>query len=115
MSRWGEENFDSDSARSYLEEILQQLVETLEKEFELKKAGKILGESDIMPCIDIILTLAKGYPDFVPYWIQEYPISKWKTSYLKIFDEEDEVPDDERRAVIVRTFNELEIILENLN
>ncbi len=112
MSTWGAGNFDSDEARDYLGGFLEQLVEQIE-ETVAEDEAMIPDESDsvqMMCNVELLWLLAKSIGAVIP---EANTVEEWKTRYLGIWDETiDELEPDEgfkeeRRAVIVESFDRL--------
>lgn len=119
MSRWGEDNFDNDLSSDVLFFIVWRLVDRINRCLEYDKRDKLFcGETEVMPSVDILLTLAKAYPDILLRTFEDLPISDWKKKYLNIFETQSEVPMNnkfqaERRLIIQETFLQLETLVEN--
>ncbi len=120
MSRWGEGNFDNDLASDVLFFIVWGLVDRINECLEDDERNKLLcGETEVVPSVDILLTLAKAYPDILLRSFADLPISSWKKKYLHIFETESENPTHkfqiERSLIIQETFSQLEELVEKYN
>lgn len=116
MSTWGEGNFESDFACDYLTEVVFNVIKKIKGCFdELKQEDSMCGEAILMPSVDLLITLAKAYPDVVEPLIEDEPITTWESDYLAIFDEQFNQADEQfrnrRRYVIVETFYKLKKLI----
>jgi hypothetical protein len=114
MSRWGEDNFDSDCASDYLTGILLKLEGSINECLSLSKDIDIFnfGEARLMPACELLVTLGKAYPQIVVPFLEDKPIADWRDKYLKVFDEKagdvmDKDFKQERRKIIAATFSDL--------
>jgi hypothetical protein len=116
MSRWSTGNFDDDMAPELLMEIAVQLIDRIHKCLDIDTGDNLFcGETEVMPAIDILVTLGRAYPDILQTRLQEQPVATWKAIYLRMFKEQSDFPEDEfqleRMAVIAETFDNLEKLL----
>ena len=118
MSTWDVGNFDNDMAGEVLVGVVFQLVKIIQDCLADEDGAIMCGETDLMPSVDILLTLGKNYPDIVLPALKEYPLVEWKKKYLDIFDRYSEITRDKefmtaRRPVVVQTFTELETLVQS--
>ena len=93
MSRWDEGNFDTDLAPEILLSIVFQLVDRVEKCLENDNRDRLFcGETEVMPSMDILLTLSKTYPEILLPELRNLPITDWKKQYLDIFEKQIDLP-----------------------
>lgn len=122
MGRWGEGNFDDDLARDHLNNIIaghEQYIERIFSGDTPEQLAKMdffdMGESYLVPTVDIILALHKAFnSDYLP---KPSVVLTWKNEYIKRINEilNDVLPDpgsqewfqNDRRPVIESTFNNL--------
>jgi hypothetical protein len=121
MGTWGTGNFDGDSPRDFLadmvgrwEQIIDQvLAGQMPDEAELLgfHPGLDVGENCLIPTIEIILAAAEKLPcDYLP---SAEKVSRWSEQYLQLYDHEinswDPSPGhkEERRRVVAETFARL--------
>ncbi|HEX2621704.1 MAG TPA: DUF4259 domain-containing protein [Phototrophicaceae bacterium] len=128
MGTWGPGNFDSDNACEYLDQLLDQLIQNIEK-IMTELAGENpfyameeYGDQIMMPALDVVLTLSRHY-DERPH-LESKQIELWRDTYLDIYDRSihpsgvkpdfDQLPEDDyskqRRLIIMDTFNQLKAI-----
>jgi hypothetical protein len=116
MGTWGEETFDNDAARDYLEMLTMQLVARIK---EVAADGSRLepdedGESLFMPSVEILALLCERYNAAPPRTVT---VQKWREQYLALFDRDLDGPDAAfkagRRKVIENTFRWLESLAES--
>ncbi len=113
MGTWGEGNFDNDGALDYLAEITTGLVKTIEETLadEIMASLDEDGEAKLVPSLDILATLRENYSYIILPKVEK--IESWKSSYLKIYDEQiDDLTlkqgyKEQRRATIEATFDKL--------
>jgi len=118
MSVTGPGIFQSDSAYDYLYVLIHNLKDELVSFFSPRmESGFISDDIDdfdgnIMPCMDILITLSKHYE--VTVAINRSDMQHWKKMAVELFDT---VADEfyaseefikERRSIIENTFNQLE-------
>lgn len=125
MGTWGPGNLDSDNAMEFLDLTLLDLVRTVRTciaSERLKTADwffERFGETQLMPAIDVLLTLVEHYKADPSLDIEE--VKGWKMTYLNIFDQviDQFTPKTEykakRRQIIVDTFERLENLVQELN
>jgi putative transposase len=121
MGVWGAGNFDGDSPRDFLADMVghwEQIIEKLlaneisqETAFFEFSPGLDACEACLMPTVEIIITVAERLePDHLP---TPATVERWRSEYLSLFDREvvgwDVAPEfaSERRAVIDSTFGRL--------
>jgi len=112
MGTWDTGNFDNDGARDFLDELIERLSETVGEILadDQRAALDEDGEAVVMPTIDLLAVLCDRYGSTAP---AAATIVAWRERYPQIFD--DQIDDlapaagfkDERRAVIVHTFERL--------
>lgn len=119
MRTWGSGNFENEGASNLLYEFINPFTATIaELMTELRDAERFkeLGEAQIMPMLDIVITLSTHYktvPSIEPGMLQE-----WRIKYLSAYDKyigDLDLNDDfkeERRAIILKTFDNLKEIIE---
>jgi hypothetical protein len=122
MGVWGAGNFDGDSPRDFLADMIYRwelIIETIlsgglpEEVAALSiQPGIAAGEACLLPTIEIIIAVGEKLPcDYLP--IPE-KVTKWSEQYLNMYDKEidswDPAPDfkEERRQVIAGTFERLQ-------
>ena len=119
MSRWDEGNFDTDLAPEILLLIVFQLLKHIQECLDDDERDRLLcGETEVMPSLDILLTLSKAYPNIALPALKDFPITAWKTKYLDIFEQDIDLPTDDkfrikRRSIIQGTFSQLENLVES--
>jgi RNA polymerase subunit RPABC4/transcription elongation factor Spt4 len=113
MGVWGEGNFSNDGALDYVGTLVQQLVVRVQALFASEYGADLdeLGESELMPSVEIISVLCEHCNAVPP---RASVVKRWRERYLRIYDEQIEMldPDAEfktkRRRVIEATFGKLE-------
>jgi hypothetical protein len=122
MGIWGTGNFDRDDALDVLASLYDHIVKEIRDTFAEDSEETIyddLGESHIIPHIDIISTLVERYKSS-PYITTE-EARKWKQDYLTTFDNNIHQYSDspeyitERREVVIETFDKLLSVIEQFN
>jgi hypothetical protein len=118
MSTWGVGNFDNDMAGEVLVGVVFQLVKVIQDCLDDEDSAIMCGETDLMPSVDILLTLGKSYRDIVLPALKEFSVGEWKKRYLDIFDNYSEITRDKefmaaRRPIVVQTFTELESLVQS--
>ena len=121
MGVWGTGNFDGDSPRDYLADMVghwEQIIENLlandipEEAVPLEfHPGLDVCEACLMPIVEIIIAVAERLePDYLP---APPTVERWRSNYLSMFDREIvgwDVASEfeaERRSVIDGTFGRL--------
>lgn len=112
MSTWGTGNFDNDRSWGMLEPIIDELIDTVQRCLADPEENLTCGEGDLMPAIDILVTLGRAYPNIL-FKLHEQPVTEWKERYLRMYEEQSEFPmeyefQSRRRDVIAETFSNLE-------
>jgi hypothetical protein len=118
MGTWAEGNFDNDGAMDFLDDLLGQMVATVEDVLGDKSRVQLdeEGEAELMPRVELIALLCERYNATPP---QPTVIARWRKKYLKVFDEQinDLSPKDDfkkqRRKTIERTFHWLESLADS--
>lgn len=114
MSTWGDGNFDSDFACDYLTEIVYYILASIKKCLDELNTNDICGNASLMPGVDILLTLAKVYPNVVISILEDEDIQEWQNRYLRVFDKRnDHINTPQRRAIIVQSFSDLIELIGN--
>jgi hypothetical protein len=121
MGVWGPGNFDGDSPRDFLADVVSRWEKLIDKvlagevpdeavplEF---KPGLDLGESCLIPTVEIICAVAENLPcDYLP---SREKIVRWAEQYLGLYDSQIDGCDpspgykEKRRQVIAETFARL--------
>ena len=114
MGTWGPRNFDNDGAADFFaEEVQSPLLAHVERIIDDPSAIELdeEGESVLMPCIDLLATLAETYGgDFASPEV----VRQWRDTYLAVYDgyidklSPKPAYKAERRRVIEQTFDRLE-------
>jgi hypothetical protein len=123
MGTWGIYNMDNDDAADYLNDLIKQLVLSVKEVMssDSTQSEEFLdhyGEVQVMPAIDIILTLCTQYRT-VPSLDIEI-LKAWEKNYLDIYDNyislstPDEAFIAQRRYVIKTTFERLEMLIQKI-
>lgn len=113
MGTWDTGIFDNDDALDFVGEIVDDLQGRVASWFEQEEPDIVEGEGLVPPIIYIMHLLSSNCGAAPP---KSDLISKWKTRYLKVFDEQIEDLEAEegfigsRRETISRTFKQLETI-----
>ncbi|MDR3064874.1 MULTISPECIES: DUF4259 domain-containing protein [Comamonas] len=113
MGTWSHGNFDNDTALDWLADITGQLLDEIAEALDSPEA-LLAGEpeSDLVPCrIELLCAMAEG--GMHPLWPDVQTLEHWKATYLQAWEESiDELEPDEgykqeRRIVIVETFDRM--------
>ena len=127
MGVWGAGNFDGDSPRDFLADMVGHWERMVEQflagdtpaeaavfEFE---PGLSICEACLMPMIEILIAVAERLePDYLP---SAETVERWRSQYLTLYDREigewDAAPEfeAERRGVIEATFLRLLAIVRS--
>jgi hypothetical protein len=127
MGGWGAGTFDGDSARDFLADMVlfwEQIIDQVLAGRAPREAAHFdfapsldLGESCLMPTVEIMLAVAEKLPcDYLP---SPETVARWSEEYLRLYDHEidgwDPSPGhkEERRQVIVDTFSRLRRLVES--
>ncbi|CAL9576185.1 hypothetical protein SUDANB171_04918 [Streptomyces sp. enrichment culture] len=115
MGTWGSGNFESDTARDYLSSFMDQLVAEVA---EVMDGDPVAIEPDeywgvAVPCqLELLHVLIRaGHASDTP--LRPEVVEKWKTHFMAVWErtidglEPSREYKDERRAVLVRTFDRL--------
>lgn len=115
MGTWGSGNFESDTARDYLSSFMDQLVAEVA---EVMDGDPVAVEPDeywgvAVPCqLELLHVLIRaGHTSDTP--LRPELVEKWKTHFMAVWERTiDELEPsrgykEERRAVLVRTFDQL--------
>jgi hypothetical protein len=121
MGTWGPGNFDGDTPRDYLADVVLRFEQMIDRIFAGEHPGPFVaipfgpsvsdvGEGCLVPTVAIIIALHENLgADYLP---APDTVERWKQAYLELFDKPNpdfDVPKykAERRRVIVDTFNHL--------
>lgn len=111
MGTWSAGNFENDGALDFVGDLVDQLIEGIERCFE--ESGADLdeeGEAVLVPSVEIISLLCERCNAAPP---DPEAVKSWKEEYLEIYDAQiDQLDPDpdyqvERRRTIEQTFDRL--------
>jgi hypothetical protein len=128
MGVWGPGNFDGDSPRDFLADMMgrwETLVEKLVAGETPEEAASSFQfdlrldyyEGCLMPMVEVIIAVAERlHPDYLP---TSETVERWRSAYLGVFDREISSWDAgskfeaERRGVIEATFSRLLTVISS--
>ena len=117
MSRWGYQNFESDTSLdvlgSWLEKICDEIDEIFAEDETLSSFFYDVAEAGVVSNVELLCVLSETYKTYPELEIEK--LENWRSKFLKLFDETDFVNKDfieKRRKIIVDTFDRLKKILE---
>jgi hypothetical protein len=118
MGTWGASNFESDSAREYIDAIIDKLLadiqEHLSPENLPQKSFDVgsTGDHKIIPAIDVYITISREY-DYPPIDLET--AKQWRAVYLDAYDRDDHSYPEKfkakRRLFVEETFVNLEKLI----
>jgi hypothetical protein len=112
MSTWGIGNFENDRSWGMVEPIIDELIDTIQRCLADPEENLTCGEGDLMPSVDILVTLGRAYPNIL-FKLREQPVTEWKKMYLRMYEEQSEFSmehefQSKRKDIIAETFSNLE-------